>query len=129
MIVHSREAHQDTLDILKGSGVKGVMHCFSADKDYLKKFLDIGLYVSFTCNLTFKNAKALREIAKDVPLERLLLETDAPFLAPQAFRGKRNEPAYLPHLVKEWSRILNVPEEKIEETTTQNAKALFKLPV
>jgi len=130
VIIHSRNAHRETLDMLKEAyinNIKGVMHCFSGDEACLKECLDLGLFVSFTCNLTFKNAKGLREVAKKTPLDRLLLETDAPFLAPQEFRGKRNEPAYLPHLVYEWSDLLNVSEDEIERETTKNAKNLFKI--
>ena len=132
LILHSREAEREVLDILKSearSELTGVMHCFAGDKGFLKECLDIGLYVSFTCNLTFKNAKSLREVAALLPVERLLLETDAPFLAPPACRGKRNEPAYLVHLVEEWSRILKLSVEDIARITTHNANALFKLGV
>ena len=87
----------------------------------------MGLYVSFTCNLTFKNAKNLREVAAKVPPERLLLETDAPFLAPQEFRGKRNEPAYLVYLVEEWSKILGLSKEDVARITTHNSNTLFGL--
>lgn len=136
LILHSRDAEHEVLDILKLSAkrytlsanrVKGVMHCFSGDKKILRECLDVGLYVSFTCNLTFKNAKDLRETANHVPVERLLLETDAPFLAPQEFRGKRNEPSYLPCLVDEWAKILNLSKEDIARITTHNANELFKL--
>lgn len=89
----------------------------------------MGLYVSFTCNLTFKNAKALKEVARGMPVERLLLETDAPFLAPQEFRGKRNEPSYLTYLVEEWSKILGLSKDDIARITTHNANRLFKLDV
>jgi TatD DNase family protein len=148
LIIHSRDADDDVINILKeyeqrttpnhslrsGSGhahdarrINGVMHCFSGDAAFLKKCLDLGLYVSFTCNLTFKNAKALREVAAAAPAERLLLETDAPFLAPQVFRGKRNEPAYLKYLVEEWSRILMLSKDDIARITTHNANRLFRL--
>jgi len=130
LVVHNREASSDTLEILKtnyGIPVKGVMHCFSGGKDFLKKVLDMGLFVSFTCNLTFKNAKKLREVAQYVPKERLLLETDAPFLAPQKFRGKRNEPAFITELRDILSELLKTPKEEIERITTDNAKTLFNL--
>ena len=130
LILHGREAGQEILEILKREkpkGVRGVMHCFSGDADFLKKCLDLGLYVSFTANITFKKADALRLVARDVPPERLLLETDAPFLAPQALRGKRNEPAYLTHIVGEWSRLLDLSKEDIARITTHNASRLFKL--
>jgi TatD DNase family protein len=103
------------------------MHCFSGDADFLKECLDMGLFVSFTCNLTFKNAKRLREVAKGLPVERLLLETDAPFLAPENLRGSRNEPAYLTYLVDEWSRLLGLSREDITRITTHNANRLFGL--
>lgn len=130
LVIHARESNREVLDILKNEvkdKVSGVMHCFSGDKKILKRCLDLGLYISFTCNLTFKNAKDLREAARDVPVERLLLETDAPFLAPQEFRGKRNESSYLTYLVDEWARILNLSREDITRITTHNANELFKL--
>jgi len=132
LIIHNRDAALDTLEILKsncGFPVPGVMHCFSGDRKVLKQVLDLGMYVSFTCNLTFKNAKNLQEVAKYVPLNRLFLETDAPFLAPQAYRGKRNEPAYITELCTELSFILNLPGEEIEEATTENANRFFKLSI
>lgn len=132
IVVHSRNAANETLDMLKAElarPIDGVMHCFSQDRDYLKKVLDIGMHVSFTCNLTFDNALRLREVARFTPLDRLLLETDAPFLAPQRFRGKRNEPAYLVHLVDILENILNISRDEIEEKTTDNADKLFKLGI
>jgi len=129
IIVHSREAAAEAIDILareNKNGVNAVMHCFAGDADFLKKCLDMGLYISFTCSLTFKNAKNLREVAKDMPPERLLLETDAPFLAPQEFRGKRNEPAYLTYLVDAWSNILGLSKEDIGRITTHNANTFFR---
>jgi len=128
VIIHNREAHEDTLSILQdiiGPEIKGVMHCFSGDKIFLAKCLDAGLYISFTCNITFKNSERLREVVKSVPLERLLLETDSPFLAPQVFRGRRNEPSYIRYLAEEIAGIKNLDFEKVAEVTTENAKALF----
>lgn len=130
IILHARDANRELLDILKKErpgGVRGVMHCFSGDKNILKECLDIGLHISFTCNLTFKNAGDLRETAKEVPVERLLLETDAPYLAPQELRGERNEPAYLVYLVDAWSKILGLSKADIARITTHNAKNLFGL--
>jgi len=130
LIIHSREAHREALDILakeNKNGIGAVMHCFAGDGDFLKRCLDLGLYISFTCSLTFKNAKSLREVAKTMPIERLMLETDAPFLAPQEFRGKRNEPAYLTYLVDEWSKILGLSKEDIARITTHNANSFFRL--
>jgi len=138
LIIHSREADNEIIDILEeceGRGKReegrprGVVHCFSGDKEFLKRFLKLGLFVSFTANLTFKNAKNLREVAKDVPVERLLLETDAPFLAPQELRGKRNESSYLIYLVRAWAQLLALSEEDIMRITTHNANGLFKLNI
>ena len=131
LIIHSREADSDTLDILKVRGqrseVRGVVHCFSGSADFLKGCLDMGLHISFTCNLTFKNANKLRELAKTVPTEKILLETDAPFLAPEGMRGKRNEPSYLTCLIDEWVKISGLSKEDIERIMTHNANKLFKL--
>jgi len=136
LIIHSREADEDTINILKEYSqlptpspqlIKGVMHCFSGDEKMLKICLDLGLYISFTCNLTFKNAKKLREIAKITPIERVFLETDAPFLAPEGMRGKRNEPAYLTYLVDEWVKLTGLSKEDIARITTHNANGFFKL--
>ena len=130
LIIHNRESHQDMLDILNnvmGSSVSGVMHCFSGDEIFLKKCLDMGFFISFTCNITYKNAEKLRGIAKLVPMDRILVETDAPFLAPQDFRGKRNEPMYVKYAAEEISKIKGISFEKVSDVTTANAKKLFKL--
>ena len=130
LVIHARDASHDVIRILKEEGqgkLRGVMHCFAGDKKFLNECLSLGLYVSFTCNLTFKNALSLREVAREVPVERLLLETDAPFLAPQKYRGKRNEPSYLTYLADEWAGITGLTEDDIGRITTHNANALFKL--
>lgn len=131
LIIHARECGDEAARILKrsvpGSEVRGVMHCFSGDAGILKKYLDLGFYISFTCNITFKNARALRDTAKFVPVEKLLLETDSPYLAPEGMRGLRNEPAYMAALLDEWSRILGLSKEDIERITTHNANTLFGL--
>lgn len=132
LVIHNRDGASDTLGILKkthSSTVRGVMHCFSGDRGLLDEVLGMGLSVSFTCNLTFKNAKRLRGVAEHVPPERLLLETDAPFLAPQAYRGKRNEPAYITELRDTLSQLLGLPNDEIERITTANAKKLFNLDI
>jgi len=130
LIIHSRNAGEETLRVIKkelSPDLRGVMHCFSGDIVFMKKALDLGLYISFTCNITFKNARNLREVVRHTPLERLMLETDAPFLAPQVLRGKRNEPAYLVYLVEALSEILNMSKSEIERITTDNAVKLFGL--
>jgi TatD DNase family protein len=103
----------------------GVMHCFSGNEELLNRCLDSGLYISYTCNITYKNADNLREVVKKTPMDRLLLETDSPFLSPQAKRGERNEPSNLKYLVKEIAEIRNIEEKEVELQTTQNAKKLF----
>ena len=132
LIIHNRDANADTAGILKdiiGGPVKGVMHCFSGDEAFLKTCLDMGLFISFTCNITYKNADRLRGIAKLVPMDRLLLETDAPFLAPQDFRGKRNEPMYVKYAAEEVARIKGLSFEEVGNITTENAEALFNLAI
>jgi len=130
LIIHNREAHKDMIDILKsvmGNSVRGVMHCFSGDEAFLKTCLDMGFFISFTCNITYKNAVSLREIVKLVPMDRLLVETDAPFLSPQNFRGKRNEPMYVRYALEEIVRIRELDFDKAAEITTNNAIKLFNL--
>lgn len=131
LVIHNRDANSDLLRILneefKDEKIRGVVHCFSSDAEFLKAILDLGLYVSFTCNITYKKAENLRGLVKWLPLERLLLETDAPFLAPQIYRGKRNEPAYVKILAEEIAKIKNISFDEIAMKTTLNAKELFGL--
>lgn len=131
VIVHSRNAFEDTFEMLHAhvSGkIPGVMHCFSYDAASLKRLLDLGFLVSFTCNLTFKNAAALLEVAKAAPLDRLMLETDSPYLAPQIYRGKRNEPSCLVHLAQFLSQKRGIPQEELERATSRTAIRFFNLP-
>lgn len=131
VIIHTREAQEDTVAILreeKASEVGGVFHCFSGDAWLAKEALDLGFHLSFSGILTFQNATALREIAKKTPLDRLLIETDCPYLTPVPYRGKRNEPAYVAQVAKQLAAIH--PElslEEIQGRTTKNAKQLFKI--
>ena len=130
LIVHSRNAFKDTIEILKGEAgstgkLHGVMHCFSYGMAELSELLDIGFLASFTCNLTFKNTSALLDVAKNAPLDRIMLETDSPYLAPQVYRGKRNEPACLVHLADFLSEARGIPREKLEEATTRTAAHFF----
>jgi len=128
LVIHCRDAQKDILEILKGKKPKkAVVHCFSGDEDFLNTCLEMGFFVSFTCNITYKNALHLRQIAKNVPLERLMLETDAPFLPPQEFRGKRNEPAYVKFLAKFMAELKGIDFENLAQITTQNAKDFFNL--
>jgi TatD DNase family protein len=126
VVLHTRQAAEDTLDILKAEQVsKGVVHCFSGDEAFLNACLDLGLYISFTCTITYKKAADLRHIVELVPLDRMCLETDAPYLSPEGFRGKRNEPAFVRLLAEEVARIKNVPFERVCRSTTDAALALF----
>lgn len=126
VIIHSREATKDTLYIIKESGVKkGVFHCFSGDMDMAKTAIGMGFHISIAGPVTFKNAQRLREIAKVIPDEYLLIETDAPFLTPEPFRGRRNEPAYIVHTAASIAGVRGVAAEDIARITTLNAKRLF----
>ncbi len=129
LIIHSRQAEEDTLTILNDFSAKlqGVIHCFSGGRVFLEKCLGLGLYVSFTCNVTYKKSDALRDLIKEVPLDRLLLETDCPYLSPEGLRGKRNEPANVRLLAGFIAELRNCSVEKIGQATTENAKKLFKL--
>jgi len=132
VIVHSRNAFRDTMDIIRSETkgkLKGVMHCFSYDKESLTELLDMGFLASFTCNLTFKNAGPLLDVACFAPLDRIMLETDSPYLAPQIYRGKRNEPSCLAHLAEFLSEKRGIEQEKLEKTTTDTAIKFFKLPI
>ncbi|KPK97083.1 MAG: hydrolase TatD [Omnitrophica WOR_2 bacterium SM23_72] len=128
LIIHSRQAEQDTIEILKEFEVlEAVVHCFSYGADFLKECLDLGFFVSFTCNITYKKAEALRDLVRVAPLERLLLETDAPFLPPEEFRGQRNEPLYVRHLAREIARIKEISLDEVARVTTHNAKKFFRI--
>jgi len=129
LVIHCRQAENDLLQILKSAlPLRTVVHCFSGDQSFLKECLDCGFFISYTCNITYKKAQNLREMVKLTPLDRLMLETDAPYLSPEGFRGKRNEPFQIELLAHEISRIKGVSFAEIAEQTTQNAKGFFKLP-
>ncbi|AEV37653.1 hydrolase, TatD family protein [Pseudovibrio sp. FO-BEG1] len=133
LVIHSRDADDDMMRILeeemKIGAFPALLHCFSSGKELAMKGLELGLYVSFSGILTFKRSTELREIAAELPIDRLLVETDAPYLAPQPWRGKRNEPAYVAHTNKVLAEALGVSEEEMAEATTQNFLRLFsKVP-
>ncbi len=130
VIVHSRNAFQDTVEVIRSETkgkIRGVMHCFSYDEASLKTLLELGFLASFTCNLTFKNATTLLDVACQVPLDRLMLETDSPYLAPQNYRGQRNEPAHLIWAARVLSEKRGISLEKLEEATSQTAIRFFGL--
>ncbi len=129
IIVHSREAKNDTLRILReeGTDTPGVLHCFSGDIDMAEKAMELGFYISIAGPVTFKKAKKLREIAKIIPDEFLLIETDAPYLSPVPMRGKRNEPSFLRHTALAVSEIRGISISDLARITTLNAMRLFKI--
>ncbi|MDD5348332.1 MAG: TatD family hydrolase [Candidatus Omnitrophica bacterium] len=127
-VIHSRDAHEETLGILKEQKIeRAIVHCFGSDEKFLRECLDRGYYVSFTCNITYKKADQLRQVVRNVPLERMCLETDAPYLSPEGFRGKRNEPSFVRLLAEEVARIRGTSVEEIARATTENAKTFFNL--
>ena len=132
LVIHTREAQEDTVMILREEGavdVGGVFHCFSGDAWLAKDALDLGFYLSFSGVLTFKNATMLRDIAKTVPLDRLMVETDCPYLAPVPYRGKRNEPAYVQYVAEILAEIRgNGSVESIARATVENTKRVFRTP-
>lgn len=128
IIVHDRDAHDDTLRILKEDwdpSLGGVMHCFSGDIEYAKQVMDLGFHISIAGPVTFPKAQALRDVVKQVPIEQLLVETDAPYLAPQAVRGKRNEPAYVRYTAEEVAKIKGLSFDDVARITSFNAMQLF----
>ena len=130
IVIHTREAQEDTIAILKeekAGDVGGVFHCFSGDAWLAKDALDLGFYLSFSGVITFQNATMLRDIVKTVPLDRIMIETDAPYLTPVPNRGKRNEPAYVRHVADKIAELHGLSVQKVEDATTQNTKRLFRI--
>ncbi|MGD8309636.1 MAG: TatD family hydrolase, partial [Chromatiales bacterium] len=128
LIIHTREAREDTLRILREGGageVGGVMHCFTETWDMARRAMDMGFYISFSGIVTFRNAEALREVATRVPLDRLLIETDAPYLTPVPHRGKPNQPAYVRHVAERIADLRGLPVEQLIEVTGENFFRLF----
>ncbi len=127
--VHDREAHKDTFDILKeyNKGSKVVMHCFSGSVEFARECIKEGWYLALGGVVTFKNAVKMKEVAADIPLERLLLETDAPYLTPVPYRGKENQPAYVRFVAEEIAKIRNVSFENIVQASSQNAEKVFAI--
>ncbi len=128
LIIHTRDAREDTIAIMRNAGADaagGVMHCFTETWDMAKQALDLGFYISFSGILTFKNAESLRDVARSVPLERLLIETDSPYLAPVPYRGKKNEPRFVPHVAAQVAELRGLSVEAVAELTTENFFRLF----
>lgn len=126
VIIHDREAHDDVFNILLEYQLKDVIfHCFSGDLEFAKKCINSGYYIAIGGVVTFKNAKDLKEVSKNIPLDRILLETDAPYLAPVPYRGKLNSPKYLKYIAQEIANLQNKDVEEVKQVTTQNAKRIF----
>ncbi len=131
-VIHTREAPEDTLKILKEEDkgkLKGVFHCYSGDNDFAKKVLDMGFLISFTGIITFPKANNVRSIVKEIPLDRIMIETDCPYLSPQEFRGKRNEPAYVVRVAEKIAEVKKISIEEVAKATTRNARELFRLKI
>ena len=128
VIIHNRDAHQETYDILKkrkDKGLRGVIHCFSGNYDQAMRFIDLGYFISIPGTVTYKKALNVQEVAARIPLNRILVETDAPFLAPVPKRGKRNEPAFVAHTAKKVAELRHIKYEEVAQQTSQNTKRLF----
>ena len=128
VIVHERDAHDDGMSIVKEfPNVKGVFHCYSGSAEMARQLVNMGWYIGFTGVLTFKNARKAVETAAPIPLERILLETDCPYMAPEPYRGKRNHPGYLPRMAEKLAQIRGIPVEDVIRVTTENAKRLYRI--
>ncbi|WP_099364150.1 TatD family hydrolase [Fredinandcohnia onubensis] len=128
IIIHNREATADIIEILeeeKASEVGGIMHCFTGSVEVAKQCMDMNFYISFGGPVTFKNAKKPKEVAAEIPLDRLLIETDCPYLTPHPFRGKRNEPSYVKYVAEQIAELKGVTFEEIAQKTSDNAKRFF----
>ena len=127
VIVHDREAHGDTLDILKATKPKGVVHCFSGSKEMAREIIKLGMYIGLNGVVTFKNARKSLEVVHEIPLERLVLETDCPYLAPEPKRGKRNDSSFIPYIAERIGNELGIDAQKLLNITADNAKKLYNL--
>jgi len=130
IVVHERDAAQDVTELLRSEGagdLRGVVHCFTGNYESACAYLDFGFYLSFTGIITFKNAHALREVVSKIPLERILVETDSPYLTPVPHRGKRNEPAYAWHVAETIANLKGISFEETAQITTANVKRLFRI--
>ena len=127
VIVHDREAHGDTLEILKETAPKGVLHCFSGSKEMAREIIKLGMYIGLNGVATFKNARKSLEVVKEIPLERLVLETDCPYLCPEPYRGRRNNSSYIPFIAERIGEVLEKSAQEILDITAENAKRLYEI--
>jgi len=130
LVVHERDGAQEAAELLREEGngkVQGVIHCFTGDYDAARAYLDLGFYLSFTGIITFKNAGALREVVRIVPLDKMFVETDSPYLTPVPHRGKRNEPAYVRFVAASIASVKGLSIEEVARVTTNNVRTLFRI--
>ena len=133
VIIHTRDAEEDTLEILEKAysagelSNSGIIHCFTADSEFAKKVLKFGFYISFSGIVTFKSAHSLRDVVKEIPLNKLLVETDCPWLAPEPFRGQKNEPAYVVKTLEKVAQLKEISVSELENITNNNFLNLFKI--
>ena len=128
VIVHEREAHEDGMAVVKEfPDVTGVFHCYSGSAEMARQLVDLGWYIGFTGVLTFKNARRAIETAASIPVERIVLETDCPYMAPEPFRGKRNDPGYIFRMAEKLAQIRGLSVEEIHAITTENGKRLYRI--
>jgi len=130
LVIHTRAASEDTLKLMREENARdagGVMHCFTETWEVARAALDLGFHISLSGIVTFKNAHEVKEVARRVPLDRLLIETDSPYLAPVPFRGKRNQPAYVPHVAAEIANLRGITQEEVAHATTANFFRLFHI--
>lgn len=127
VIVHDREAHGDTLDILRRTKPKGVVHCFSGSKEMAREIIKLGMYIGLNGVVTFNNARKSLETAKEIPIQRLVLETDCPYLTPVPFRSKKNNSSYIPYIAEKIGSLLGIDAQSLLDITQENAKRLYNL--
>ena len=127
VIVHDREAHGDTLDILKATKPSGVLHCFSGSVEMAREVIRLGMFLGFNGVATFKNARKIPEVIREIPLDRIVLETDCPYLAPEPHRGKRNDSSFIPFIAQRIGEILGISAQEVLDVTNKNARALYNL--
>lgn len=130
VVIHSRDATQETFDMIKDAQdgrLKGVMHCYSGSLEMAREYIKLGFFISLAGPVTFKNARVVREVASHLPLDKLMIETDCPYLTPEPYRGKRNEPMFVKYVAEKIAQIKNITIEELAEHTNRNTKDLFRI--
>ena len=130
VIIHSRDANEETFNIMRDAaerGIRGVIHCYSGSPEMAREYVKLGYYIGVGGVVTFKNGKRLKETVKTIPLENILVETDSPYMAPEPFRGERNDSTYLPYIVKEIAELREITVDEVMEVTRENGRRLFDI--